>query len=87
MREAVHTISGGAPSGAPSHLGRCTPSLAVPAPALALLSHVQVGTALGVAVPPDKGWRCPQSNPLLSASQPITATGVAVHRRKGGGAT
>ena len=79
-----------------------------------------MGTALGVAVPPDRvavplgqpaalglpaghhhrggsapdrgwwchqiGWRCPQANPLLSASQPVTAIGVTVHRTRGGGA-
>ena len=58
----------------------------VPALAPALLGHVQVGTALGVAVPPNNQWRCPQGNTLLSASQTVTVTRVVVHRIARGGA-
>jgi hypothetical protein len=40
---------------APSRMRRCTPSAAVvPAPTQLALGQVQVGTALGVAVPPNK---------------------------------
>ena len=62
------------------HTGRTVDS-----PFSALLSQVQVGTALGVMVPPDTVV-VPQGNSLLSVSQPVTAIGVAVHRHKGGGA-
>ena len=55
-------------------------------PFSAELGQGQVGTALGVAVPPDNQWRCPQGNTLLSPSQPVTTIGVAVHQARGGGA-
>ena len=47
------------------------------------LSRVQVGIALGVVVPPDKGWRWPPRAPPSRPPQPVTAPGVAVHDHKG----
>ena len=80
---------GGAPGGAPAHQGWCTPSLAMPAQAPSLLGHIQVSTALGVAVPQDKGWRCPPEHlplGLLCRSLPqgwrCTITRVAVPSRQ-----
>jgi hypothetical protein len=66
---------GGAPGGAPSRLWQCTPPLPLPASAPAPLGHIQVGTALGVAVPPNK---VAVPHPSTSLLQQITAIGVAV---------
>jgi hypothetical protein len=58
---------------------------------LHFLAHCrgQVGTALGVAVPPDKGWLCPpEATPKLPplSLYPVIALGVAMHRTRVGGA-
>ena len=59
------------PGSAPPSQRRCTPPLAVLAPALAPLGQVQVGTTLGVAVPPE---------------QPAALGLPAGHRHRSGGA-
>jgi hypothetical protein len=54
----------------------------VPPLLYAPLYQVQVGTALGVAVPPNNQWQALRAPPkllVLSLSQLVTATGVAVH--------
>jgi len=50
-------------------------------------NQVQVGTALGVAVPPDKGVAVPPRTPPSRPPLPITATPMAVTSTGGGGAT
>jgi hypothetical protein len=77
---------GGAHGSAPSRPWWCTPPLPVPAPAPALLGHIQVGTALGVAVPLHKWWQCPTRTAPSRPPQLVTATGVAVHWTRHGGA-
>ena len=54
-------------------------------PFSAALNRSQVGTALGVEVPPDTAAVPAQQHPL-GLAQTVTATGVAVHQTGRGGA-
>jgi hypothetical protein len=59
------------PGGAPPSQWRCISSIPVTTPTPTTLGHIQVGIALGVAVPP-------RATRYSWPPQPVTATGVAV---------
>jgi len=72
-------------SSAPPSRWRCTLDTLVPVPTQLLLGHIQVGIALGVAVPLNR-VRYPNRPPTSRPPQPVTATEVAVHQSGHGGA-
>jgi hypothetical protein len=64
--------------GAPLRVGWCTPSVVVRAPTQLSLDQVQVGTTLGVVVPPNRV--------VVPLGQPDALSFLAGHRHRGGGA-